>query len=475
MKFSFGLRFDFGLLIPVINLNAYGKGEMEAEDFSVEILQDILKKGGLDYRSIVEAIHLMAQSTSSQFFTVISNALVMCKFSTSEAFKEQTHYSQEDIPLDRIIIWHGTRQIAMICISDQDVWEEYPEQLRLRIQNVIAIGLIVEDLKESRYQLIFSVCQSLVRFVTKALSIVSKMTTNQSVAQVNQILSEMITSIYDTLDYIKIESEKMTLEQNLVTVSSFVAETIGIIQSDMPNKIEFDIDSNVPEKLMFDMEKVRQMLFRALKSIRSVPSLVVYVTQPSYSTPTRSYLNFRLVSNLNKFNAEIERKFKNDAVTSDNLGVIIVQKLCAFMAGGLSIDEYGVNRTGVSLTIRCYPSNAYQNLTDKRILLGIADDSISREIMNTLSSFGAFPVWMESPAAMEQYLSSVGRYQLVILDSTFSAFAEKSVSKGIPVLWVRMSSVENSRTQTMARYASGSVEVPLEQGEVVQAVSGIFS
>ncbi|KAJ3026790.1 hypothetical protein HDV00_011589 [Rhizophlyctis rosea] len=305
---------------------------MEDNDPSVTILQDIPKKRKLEYKSIVDSIAAITGSTSTQFPTVASKDEVICKWSSTPAFKANAHFNQDDIPLDPINIWNGTRQMAMICVSDHDAWWSLPEAFRLRVQNVIAIGLIVEDLRENRYRLFSNVSQNLARLITNAISPLDSLDRNAPVIKVNKIVSDMILTIYDS--------------------------TVSIIQSDMPHKLEYDVDSRAPINVMFDVKNVRDLLFRCLRNLKEIPNLTLYVTEPSDKTKTKSYLNFRVVSNAARWNAEIEKTFMNDILTPDNLGVVLVHRLCSFVGGSLSTDEFGPNLTGVSMTIRCYHMDA---------------------------------------------------------------------------------------------------------------------
>ncbi len=171
----------------------------------------------------------------------------------------------------------------------------------------------------------------------------------------------LLAIINDILDYSKIESGKMELRPEDISMASLVSDIVMIIKIRLKDKtIEFktDIDKNIPSRARVDEVRIKQILVNLLGN-------AVKFTQTGYiklgmklkkSDDTNDHLSMYIEDtgtgirpeNLEKIFSsftQVDTK-RNRAVEGTGLGLAISKELAELMGGSISVEsEYGKGTT----------------------------------------------------------------------------------------------------------------------------------
>ena len=159
--------------------------------------------------------------------------------------------------------------------------------------------------------------------------------TKGTVDKINSYLNDIITIIYDTIDYLEIDAEKVTLQKNVVNMSAFIDETVSIVQDMFTSKVTTDLDDSANRSLVFDRKWVQQMIISLLKKLTDINDVKVRV----YLTGT--ILTFHIYSIYSKNNKLIQSRLQVESITVSTLDIFVVKRLSEIMNGRFTMDDEG--------------------------------------------------------------------------------------------------------------------------------------
>ncbi|MDR2583159.1 MAG: response regulator [Fibromonadaceae bacterium] len=200
----------------------------------------------------------------------------------------------------------------------------------------------------------------------------------------------LLSIINDILDFSKIESGKLEIMPAEYDVSSLIHDIINITQiKTIESEIHFivDIDSNIPNKLIGDEVRIRQILLNILDN-------AFKYTSEGFVSITMS----KKTQNNNTLLLGIEVTDTGDGIKQEDIGKIfetglgltITKNLCEAMGGGISVES--VYEKGSTFTIiipqliveQCEKIASVQNSDKKKILLYEKNDIYANSIIKTL-------------------------------------------------------------------------------------------
>ncbi|MCL2210142.1 MAG: ATP-binding protein [Treponema sp.] len=169
--------------------------------------------------------------------------------------------------------------------------------------------------------------------------------------------NNLISIINDLLDFSKIEAGRMEIIPEKYRLSSLVNDTIKIIHiklKDKPIRFSTNIDSKIPNNLIGDEARIRQILINLLSNAvkfteKGFISLSITAEEQK---DNKIYLKLAVADSGKGITEEDQKKLFNEFVQVDlrrnrsvegtGLGLAITKRLCAIMAGNISLEsEYG--------------------------------------------------------------------------------------------------------------------------------------
>jgi len=211
---------------------------------------------------------------------------------------------------------------------------------------------------------------------------------------IKKTCDNLLSIINDILDLSKIESGKMEIVQEKYDVAALILDIINIIQVkiiESPVKFTVDIDCNIPNKLIGDEVRIRQILLNVLSNAFN------YTREGTVSMAIRGEMQ---KNNTMLLNIEISdtgvgiKKEDIDKIFEIGLGLAITKNLCDSMGGSISVNSvYGKGST-FTITLSQRMAEQYekiasvQNPQSKKVLLYETEDISVNSILKILSDLG---------------------------------------------------------------------------------------
>jgi len=181
------------------------------------------------------------------------------------------------------------------------------------------------------------------------------------VLDIKQAASNLISIINDILDLSKIEAGKLELINAKYLLASLVNDAVSIIRTRLMEKpIRFftNIDSTIPNSLIGDVARLRQILTNLLSNAVKYTEqgqISVTITQQERKDQT-VWLNIAIADSGRGITAENQAKLfgdfvqvdtkRNRAIEGTGLGLAITKRLCIAMGGDISMEsEFGRGST----------------------------------------------------------------------------------------------------------------------------------
>ncbi len=408
----------------------------EEHNLSTLILQDVLQIGRLDFNKTMAGLMHITGSQNAHFFETDSVNFA-CRYTTGEHILGQ-RYSFDELPLDNFPIMHKSNVIAFICLDRQEAIEEMDDDDRQRIFDSICAGLVMGRLKDDNFAFAMSICQVLSRVVQRVLKLVASLPQNtNSIKLIDSQLTDIISIIFDAMDYLELDAGKAVVVSNNVEVFPFITETVSILQQD-GSSMTHDIDDTVPPAVVFDRQRVQQMLMAVAKKLTDVPTVRLNVKMENYSTPdspnSELFLYFHFFSDTTRQNQEIQRRFRAEQVSVGTLGIHVVKKACEMMMGTFQASEHGVVlRVKVSL-----PPKEHPTFKSKRVLVAMTDRNQAAQLVSIFEALGSLVTTLRDKGSgiQPQSSPSYDGMTLIALDVEFVDVARYAKRRGIPVLGI---------------------------------------
>ncbi len=429
---------------------------------SFEILQDIIRKGRLDYQYAMNCIKDLTQSESVHYFTTLGKSNVLCQYTDSKEYEiGSTYDSYKDTPENAIGIMENTKQIAMFSLSNLgDIgWYKLDARMREHLLEVLAMGQIINNMKESRFTVVYDALNALKGIIVSARN---PQIPPVSMASLTRDLGKIVVAVQE---YIIIESDNYKTSPNIVNLETMIT---GIASSINEIKIIPRIDPKVPRELLLDGAKIENLIYRTLLNLVNVPLVNLEVALSPYNSPDDYQVSFWIYSIDSSINERIESTFSQPEPSLKNLGAYVVSQWCSLLGGYMSVDMYGRGRTGVYLIVQAHLPSDFVKIKGKRVLVGMSEMRMAQIIMTELSDVNAFATWESNQNSVQAI-----KWDAVILDSQFPNVAHLAATKGVPVVWVQTQANLKERT-FMERYAKAVVPLPLEKNESIVALASCF-
>ena len=230
----------------------------------------------------------------------------------------------------------------------------------------------------------------------------------EHILTVKQSSGNLLSIINDILDFSKIESGKMDIIQEQYSFSSLINDVISIIRMKViDSQIHFivNVDSNIPNKLIGDEIRIRQILINILSNAVKYTEKGFVSFTVNKESPGKDSVNLIMAirdsgvgikhDNLQKLFAEyIQFDIgKNKNVEGTGLGLAITHNLVKAMGGKIEVSsEYG---KGSDFTVMLpqkiisdKPSAAVDNPHEKKVIVYEQRELYANSIMNALDNLG---------------------------------------------------------------------------------------
>ncbi len=418
------------------------------KDISASILQQVLQVGYLNYDKLMENLMRITKSKDAQFFEVLSGnaeSKYVCKYSTTTEFIAGMIYTLNDLPFDQITIMHKSSPISMISLDNQSEFDIIPDDCRQRILDSICIGIVMGNLKDTKFTFTMSVCRELSRIVTEISDLFanlqipdSQIMDKETANTIDTYLTDVIRILYETIDYMEIDSENVVLQNDPVDVNEFIDEIIGLFTVGNVTKI---VDESVPKIVLMDKTRVQQILIAVLKKVTDLTDIHFKVSlfDISSSGSQDVFIAFRTSSPKTKESQEIQERFQIDHVTVSSLDLFICKRLCEIMSGTFEVDESGVMmKVKIDIPVR---ADAFKN---KIILVGTKDVNLSANLEKIFTSLGSETKMFNNLT----YTTLINQCDMVVLDAYYGVFSRLAKSKNIPVVALLTASEKSTMKNT---------------------------
>jgi PAS domain S-box-containing protein len=251
---------------------------------------------------------------------------------------------------------------------------------------------------------------------------------------------QLLVVINDILDYTKIESEKLQLENQPFDLKDCVEDALDLMAPGAAEKklnLSYLIEDETPVSIIGDVTRLRQVLTNLIgNAVKFTDQGEVFVSVTSVRTDNNKYEIFFKVKDTGiGIPAEKrDRLFKSfsqvDSSTTRHyggtgLGLAISKKLVEMMGGRMWVESepgkgsvfyFTIQSESVPAIVKKYYESGLRQLKGKRNL--IVDDNITnRRILSIQTEkLGMIPCGVESPLQALELLKNGEKYDVIILD-----------------------------------------------------------
>jgi signal transduction histidine kinase len=211
---------------------------------------------------------------------------------------------------------------------------------------------------------------------------------------IKKTCDNLLSIINDILDFSKIESGKLEIVPAKYDVASLIHDIINITQiKTIESLVEFivDIDSNIPNKLVGDEVRIRQILLNILSN--------------AFKYTRDGFVSITMRIEMQKGNTmllSIEITDTGVGIKQEDigglfeigLGLAITKNLCDAMGGSISVNSIYGKGSSFTITLpqlmveQCEKIASVQNPGTKKVLLYKTNDIYANSILKTLADLG---------------------------------------------------------------------------------------
>ncbi|HAL82209.1 MAG TPA: hypothetical protein DCO83_08215 [Mucilaginibacter sp.] len=309
----------------------------------------------------------------------------------------------------------------------------------------------------------------------------------------------LLSVINDVLDFSKIESGSMELEERDFDLRDCVEGVLDIF-AEKASKIDlvYQIEHNIPSQIVGDSLRLRQILINLVSNaIKFTNKGEVFISVKTVEQESKNLeLQFSIRDTgigipTDKLNKLFKAFSQVDSSTTrkyggTGLGLAISEKLVKLMGGEITVEsEVGVGTT-FSFTIKSKAGQKAQRnyvylnvngLNGKRILV-VDDNATNRDILETqLKQWKFVPVLAESGEDALQILSSDEIIDLVISDMNMPVMdgvqlAKKIKAKHPDMPIILLSSMGNEQSKNEAHLFNSILTKPTRHQVLLKHIAG---
>ena len=250
----------------------------------------------------------------------------------------------------------------------------------------------------------------------------------------------LLTIINDILDFSKIESGKLILEKHPFILRHCIEESLDLLASSAINKgieLAYCIDTDVPEWVVSDITRLRQILVNLLSNAVKFTSKGAVTLRVSVKEIDQQHQNYQLLFAVkdtgigipkDRFDRLFQPFSQIDSSTTrqyggTGLGLAIANQLTLLMGGEMSVEsEVGIGSTftfmisTVADINTVIPKEWDLSLVGKRILI-LEDNDVSRESLTIFAQILQMEVLAtDSSEQAITWLQSDKKFDLAIVD-----------------------------------------------------------
>jgi signal transduction histidine kinase/CheY-like chemotaxis protein/HPt (histidine-containing phosphotransfer) domain-containing protein len=256
---------------------------------------------------------------------------------------------------------------------------------------------------------------------------------------IRQAGNNLLAIINDILDFSKIESGHLQIESKPYFFASLINDVLNVIRVRMIDKsLDFfvSLDSTIPEKLIGDEVRIRQVLINLLNNA------IKYTRQGRIDLDVRMErldahtvrISFRVSdTGIGIKQEDIDRLFhdftrldtdRNHGIEGTGLGLTIAGAYCRAMGGDIIVSSvYGQGSTFTADIIQEFESNkrmaSVENPEQKRVLLYEERPLYRASALTAMSNLGITPVCSPDLAAFVKELAE-GEYDFAFVSSKYA-------------------------------------------------------
>jgi CheY-like chemotaxis protein len=224
---------------------------------------------------------------------------------------------------------------------------------------------------------------------------------------IKQAGSNLLSIINDILDFSKIESGKLDLAEADYQLGSVINDVISIIRTRLNEKpilFTVDIDSKIPNNLIGDEVRVRQVLMNILSNaVKYTREGHIILTIAGEDREGRIVLSISVSDtgigikqeDMGKLFGEFQQldTHKNQGIEGTGLGLAISLRLCRLMGGGISVKSvYGEGSVFTAVIPQRFrnrePLAAVEKSETKKVLLYETRREYAQSLIRSIENLG---------------------------------------------------------------------------------------
>lgn len=318
----------------------------------------------------------------------------------------------------------------------------------------------------------------------------------------------LLTVINDILDYSKIESGKLDLENNTFELAKPIEETLELLMAPASEKqidLLYSIDAEVPSFVTGDITRLRQILVNlisnavkftdvgeVLVSVRALGTLPEKISEIEVTVKDTGVGITResipgLFDDFSQVDSSTSRKYGGTG-----LGLAICRRLVEMMGGGIRAESRPGEGSSFIFTVklpiahpepRRYLNNNVPELNNLKLLI-IDDNHTNLRILEKLTrSWGMYPETASSPGRALEILKRASEFDVLVLDwhmpemnGVQLAREIRSAHPGLSAPMIMLSSTEEYLNQDVDRSLfAGRLRKPVKQSELFDTLVGTIS
>lgn len=303
----------------------------------------------------------------------------------------------------------------------------------------------------------------------------------------------LLVVINDILDYSKIESGKMELEEKDFDLRTCIEEVLDVFAGKAAQSkldLVYEIDYNVPSQIIGDGLRLRQIIMNLVgNAIKFTQEGEIFVgVHLKSSNNDQIELSFEIRdTGIGIPKDKIDRLFKAfsqvDSSTTrkyggTGLGLVICEKLVTLMGGHINVKStpgmgttftFSIKTTIAHTSTRTYVYSTMVGLEGKRILV-VDDNQTNRSILkNQLTQWKLVPVLANSGHQALDILEADKNFDLIITDMQMPEMDGMELARHIrsrrsDVPIILLSSIGDERTKAHAELFNVMLTKPVRQG-----------
>ena len=225
---------------------------------------------------------------------------------------------------------------------------------------------ISEDAKHSKSQFLTTMTNELRTPLNRVLSSAALLQqtalNEQQKKQVNGIHRNSITLlsiVNDSLDFFKIESGKLEIENNSFLLRDAIEEVIQILVSDTRQiEMEYEVDANIPSYIVGDLARIRQVLMNLIgNAIQINDTGKLKLTAELVSRQQEViFLQFKITDLAGrKDELQLTPEIAGDIAYVSHytgLGLSVAARLVSLMGGAIKVESTSMSGTVFTFTIK---------------------------------------------------------------------------------------------------------------------------